>query len=94
MLLEAAALLWSLHDGTLWKDGTGLLASAGLASPVPALAAKSTASSFFAGLQIALSEPIRIDDVVVTQDEWGRAALPELDALDGRHHGNGLPVFG
>ena len=62
VLLDAAALLWSLHDETLWKYGTGLLASAGLASLVPAVAAKSTASSFFAGLQIALSEPIRIDE--------------------------------
>jgi hypothetical protein len=31
VLLDAAALLWSLHDETLWKYGTGLLASAGLA---------------------------------------------------------------
>jgi small-conductance mechanosensitive channel len=72
VLLDAGALLWSLHDETLWKYGTGLLASAGLASLVLAVAAKSTASNFIAGLQIALSEPIRIDDVVVIQGEWGR----------------------
>lgn len=72
ILLDAGALLWSLHDERLWKYGTGLLASAGLASLVLAVAAKSTASNFIAGLQIALSEPIRIDDVVVIQGEWGR----------------------
>lgn len=72
VLLDAGALLWSLHDERLWKYGTGLLASAGLASLVLAVAAKSTASNFIAGLQIALSEPIRIDDVVVIQGEWGR----------------------
>lgn len=72
VLLDAGALLWSLHDESLWKYGTGLLASAGLASLVLAVAAKSTASNFIAGLQIALSEPIRIDDVVVIQGEWGR----------------------
>ena len=33
---------------------------------------KSTAANFLAGLQIALTEPIRIDDVVVVQGEWGR----------------------
>jgi small-conductance mechanosensitive channel len=72
VLLDAGALLWSFHDEHLWKYGTGLLASAGLASLVLAVAAKSTASNFIAGLQIALSEPIRIDDVVVIQGEWGR----------------------
>ena len=46
--------------------------SAGLATLVLATAAKSTASNFLAGMQIALTEPIRIDDVVVVQGEWGR----------------------
>lgn len=72
VLLDAGALLWSLHDAHLWKYGTGLLASAGLASLVLATAAKSTASNLIAGMQIALTEPIRIDDVVVIQGEWGR----------------------
>ena len=51
---------------------TRLLASAGLATLVLATAAKSTASNFLAGMQIALTEPIRIDDVVVVQGEWGQ----------------------
>jgi len=72
LLLDAGALLWSLHDARLWKFGTGLLASAGLASLILATAAKSTASNLIAGMQIALSAPIRIDDVVVIQGEWGR----------------------
>jgi small-conductance mechanosensitive channel len=72
VLLDAGALLWSLHDPQLWKFGTGFLASAGLASLLLAAAAKSTASNLIAGMQIALAEPIRIDDVVVVQGEWGR----------------------
>lgn len=72
VILAAVSLLWSLHDPTLWKWGTGLLASAGLASLVLAAAAKSTAANVLAGLQIALSEPIRIDDVVVVEGEWGK----------------------
>jgi small-conductance mechanosensitive channel len=72
VILDAGALLWSLHDARLWKYGTGLLASAGLASLVLATAAKTTASNLLAGMQIALSEPIRIGDVVVIQGEWGR----------------------
>jgi small-conductance mechanosensitive channel len=72
LILTAGALLWTFHDERIWKAGTGLLASAGIASLILATAAKSTASNFLAGLQIALTAPIKIDDVVVVQGEWGR----------------------
>ena len=72
VVVTIGALLWTFHDPRLWEYGTGLVASAGVASLVLATAAKSTASNVFAGLQIALTEPIRIEDVVVVQGEWGR----------------------
>ena len=72
LVLDAGMLLYNLHNPTLWTYGTGLLASAGLASLFLAAAAKSTVSNLIAGMQIALSEPIRMDDVVVIQGEWGR----------------------
>ena len=72
LVLTAGCILWTFHDERVWKAGTGLLASAGIASLILATAAKSTASNFLAGLQIALTSPIRIDDVVVVQGEWGR----------------------
>lgn len=72
VIITVAGCLWTFHDDRLWKAGTGLLASAGIASLVLATAAKSTASNFLAGVQIALTEPIRIDDVVIVQGEWGR----------------------
>ena len=72
LILTAGALLWTFHDDRIWKAGTGLLASAGIASLILATAAKSTASNFLAGLQIALTASIKIDDVVVVQGEWGR----------------------
>jgi small-conductance mechanosensitive channel len=74
LIVDIAAILWSMHNPGLWKYGTGLLASAGLASLALAAAAKSTVSNLLAGIQIALSEPIRIDDVVVISGEWGRIA--------------------
>jgi small-conductance mechanosensitive channel len=67
IVLTLGALLWTFDDPRISHYGSGLLASAGVAT-----AAKSTASNFLAGLQIALTEPIRIDDVVVVSGEWAR----------------------
>lgn len=72
LVITAGALLWTFDDPRLWHYGSGLLASAGLASLLLASAAKSTVSNLLAGIQIAFTEPIRIDDVVVIQGDWGR----------------------
>ncbi|HEX4576271.1 MAG TPA: mechanosensitive ion channel family protein [Edaphobacter sp.] len=72
VIIDIGALLWTFNDPRIWHYGSGLLASAGIASLIIATAAKSTASNVFAGLQIALTEPLRLDDVVVVQGEWGR----------------------
>ena len=72
VIIDIGVLLWTFNDPRVWKYGSGLLASAGVASLILATAAKSTVSNLLAGLQIALTEPIRIDDVVVFQNEWGR----------------------
>jgi small-conductance mechanosensitive channel len=72
VVVDVGALLWTFNDPRIWHYGSGLLASAGIASLVLATAAKSTAANLLAGFQIALTEPIRIDDVVVVQGEWGR----------------------
>lgn len=52
--------------------GAGLLASAGVAGLVAGIAAKPVATNVFAGIQIALSQPMRVDDVVVVEGHWGR----------------------
>jgi small-conductance mechanosensitive channel len=52
--------------------GTSILASAGIAGIVLGLAAQKTLGNLFAGIQIAISQPIRIDDVVIVEGEWGR----------------------
>jgi small-conductance mechanosensitive channel len=52
--------------------GTSLLASAGVAGAIAGLAAQTTLRNVLAGLQLALSDQLRFDDVVVVEDEWGR----------------------
>jgi small-conductance mechanosensitive channel len=52
--------------------GASFLVSAGVLSVVVGLAAQTTLGNLLAGLQIALTDPIRIDDVVVVNNEWGR----------------------
>jgi len=51
--------------------GESLFASAGLAAIVCGVAAQSTLSNLFAGVQLALTQPIRLEDAVVVEGEWG-----------------------
>lgn len=51
--------------------GESLFASAGLAAIIGGLAARSTLSNLMAGVQIALTQPIRLEDVVIVEGEWG-----------------------
>ncbi|MHA6248314.1 mechanosensitive ion channel family protein [Pontibacter sp. CAU 1760] len=54
------------------KLGTGLLTSAGVAGIVIGFAAQRSIANLLAGLQLAFTQPIRIDDVLVVEGEWGR----------------------
>jgi small-conductance mechanosensitive channel len=52
--------------------GTAILASAGIIGIVVGMAAQRTIGTFIAGVQIAITQPIRVDDVVIVENEWGR----------------------
>lgn len=52
--------------------GTSILASAGIIGIIFGLAAQRTIATLLAGLQIAITQPIRVDDVVIVENEWGR----------------------
>jgi small-conductance mechanosensitive channel len=52
--------------------GGSILASAGVVSIVAGLAAQSSLANVFAGMQLAFSDAIRVDDVVIVETEWGR----------------------
>jgi small-conductance mechanosensitive channel len=69
-VLAVAAMLLSFEN--LRKVGTGLLAGVGVGSIIIGFAAQSTLGNLLAGFQIAFTQPIRMDDVVVVEGEWGR----------------------
>jgi len=52
--------------------GASLLASAGVLGIIGGLAARPVFSNLISGLQLALAQPIRIDDVLIVKGEWGR----------------------
>jgi small-conductance mechanosensitive channel len=70
-IIVVASALALMTFPSIHQIGTSLLASAGLAGLVVGMAMKPTISSLLAGIQVALTQPIRLDDVVVVQGEWG-----------------------
>jgi small-conductance mechanosensitive channel len=52
--------------------GTAMIASAGVAGIIIGFAAQKSLGTLLAGFQIAMTQPIRIDDVVIVEGEWGR----------------------
>ena len=73
----ALVVVWTIGAALLtfpqvWVVGAGLFASAGLLSVVAGLAAQSSLGNAFAGLQLAFTDAIRIDDIVVVQGQTGR----------------------
>jgi len=54
------------------RVGTSILASAGVLGVIMGFAAQKTIANLFAGFQLAMTQPIRLDDVVIVESEWGR----------------------
>ncbi|MGH8150117.1 MAG: mechanosensitive ion channel family protein [Steroidobacteraceae bacterium] len=52
--------------------GASLLASAGVVGIIAGIAAQKTIANLIAGFQIALAQPMRQDDVLIVEGEWGR----------------------
>ncbi|MBN1974588.1 MAG: mechanosensitive ion channel [Sedimentisphaerales bacterium] len=70
IVIAAATMLMTFPR--IKQLGTAILASAGIIGIVIGLAAQKTLGTFIAGLQIAFTQPIRVDDVVIVEGEWGR----------------------
>jgi small-conductance mechanosensitive channel len=70
IVVTTAAALMTFES--VRQYGVSLFASAGVAGLVVGFAARPLLSNLIAGVQIALTQPIRIDDVVIVESEWGR----------------------
>ncbi|WP_404286737.1 mechanosensitive ion channel family protein [Glutamicibacter arilaitensis] len=68
-ILAVAAVLLTIEQ--VRALGAGILASAGLVSVVVGLAVQSSLANVFAGLQIAFTDSVRVDDIVVVEAERG-----------------------
>jgi small-conductance mechanosensitive channel len=70
IVLTICAILLSFNN--LRKIGTGLLTGVGVGGIIIGFAAQKSLGNFLAGFQIAFTQPLRIDDVLVVEGEWGR----------------------
>ena len=70
IIVALAIILMSFE--AVKRIGVSMLASAGLAGIIIGFSAQKTIATIFASIQIALAQPIRIDDVVVVEGEYGR----------------------
>jgi len=70
VLVSLSVILLSFSS--VRKLGAGLLTGVGIGSIIIGFAAQKSLSNFLAGFQIAFTQPIRIDDVLVVEGEWGK----------------------
>lgn len=71
IVIVAVGLILMLFDDVK-RIGISLFASAGVAGIIIGFAAQRIIATVIAGIQIAITQPIRIDDVVIIENEWGR----------------------
>jgi small-conductance mechanosensitive channel len=57
--------------GAVRQVGVSLFASAGVAGLAVGLAARPLLANLIAGVQLAMTQPIRIEDAVIVENEWG-----------------------
>lgn len=69
ILLAISGVLMTFD--TVRQIGLSILASAGIAGVILGFAAQKSLGTLIAGIQIAISQPISIDDVVIVEGEWG-----------------------
>jgi small-conductance mechanosensitive channel len=69
VILAIIAVLMTFEN--VRQIGVSLLASAGVLGVIVGFAAQKSLGGVLAGIQIAIAQPIRIDDIVVVEGDWG-----------------------
>jgi len=72
MIIVVTICIILLSFNNLRKLGAGLLTGVGVGGIIIGFAAQRSLGNFLAGFQIAFTQPMRIDDVLVVEGEWGR----------------------
>jgi small-conductance mechanosensitive channel len=72
LIIILAACIVLLSFNNLRKLGASLLAGVGVGSVIVGFAAQKSLGNLLAGFQLAFTQPLRIDDVLVVEGEWGR----------------------
>ncbi len=72
LIITLAFCFIFLSFDNLRRLGAGLLTGVGIGSIIIGFAAQKSLSNFLAGMQIAFTQPLRLDDVLVVEGEWGR----------------------
>lgn len=70
IIFTAIGLILLSFEG-IRKIGIGIFASAGVAGIIIGLSAQKVVGALLAGAQIAITQPFRIDDAVLVENEWG-----------------------
>lgn len=70
IIVSVAIILLSFES--MQKIGAGLLTGVGVGGIIIGFAAQKSLGNLLAGFQIAFTQPIRMDDVLVVEGEWGR----------------------
>ncbi len=70
LILAGATMLMTFDK--VRQVGVSVLASAGVIGIIVGFAAQRSLATLLAGIQIAITQPIRLDDVVIVEGEWGR----------------------
>ncbi|MBC7961470.1 MAG: mechanosensitive ion channel [Steroidobacteraceae bacterium] len=69
VIIALASMLMSFDK--IRAIGVSILASAGIMGIIVGFAAQRSLATLLAGLQIAITQPIRINDTVIVEGEWG-----------------------
>jgi small-conductance mechanosensitive channel len=69
VIIAVGLILMSIEG--IREIGIGIFASAGVAGIIIGLSAQKIVGTLLAGIQIAITQPFRVDDAVVVENEWG-----------------------